>query len=318
MDIIDVAIIGGGPAGLTAAATLARQLHTAVVFDSKTYRNAKAKTMHMVPGWENKNPQEFRSVTKSDILSNYSTIQFVDVAVTKIDKENDARFKVEDADGKQWEFRKVLLAVGSSDMFPELEGYAELWGERLFHCLFCHGYEDKGASSAGVLVIFPDMVPTPIVQALSMNMAENAAQLSEAVSLYTNGNETLTTQLGSMVSSKFKIEARKIARLRKGSSTAIVEFEDGTQKEEKFLVHHPLTTVQGPFVGQLGISTTPGGDVQAEPSAFHQTNVRGVFAAGDCITPYKVIPGAISSGCNAAVAIAAELQAEKYGLPPMF
>lgn len=93
-DFIDVAVIGAGPAGLTAAATLARQLHTAVVFDSGSYRNSSATHMHMVPGWENKNPQEFRSSTRSDILSAYSSIQFADVAVTKIEKESDAHFTV--------------------------------------------------------------------------------------------------------------------------------------------------------------------------------------------------------------------------------
>ncbi|KAI0423892.1 FAD/NAD(P)-binding domain-containing protein [Xylaria sp. FL1042] len=314
MDFIDVAIIGGGPAGLTAAATLARQLHTAVVFDSKSYRNANASSMHMVPGWENKNPKEFRSVTRAEILSNYSTIQFADVEVTKIDKESDSHFQVSDVSGKQWNFRKVLLAVGSSDTFPDLEGYADLWTKRIFHCLFCHGYEDKGATSAGVLVVSPILIP-----ALAVHMAENAAQLSKTVSLYTDGNEDMASQLASVQSSQFKVEARKIKRLTasKTSNSVTVEFTDGTQKEEKFLVHNPLTSVKGPFVAQLGIALTPMGDVQADAPA-HQTSVRGVFAAGDCITPYKVIPGAISSGCNAAVAASTQLQAEKYGQPPMF
>ncbi|KAI0405020.1 hypothetical protein F4802DRAFT_615190 [Xylaria palmicola] len=317
METVDVAIIGGGPAGLTAAATLARQLHTAVVFDTKTYRNANATSMHMVPGWENKSPQEFRSTTRDDILSSYSTIQFSDVGVTKIDKQSDSLFKVSDTDGKEWNFRKVLLAVGSSDSFPDLEGYADLWTKRIFHCLFCHGYEDKGASSVGVLAVFPLLMP-----ALAMQMADNAAQLSENVTIYTSGNEELASQLSAAVQSsksKFTVEARKIKRLAAiGAKSVVVELVDGDQKEERFLAYHPLTTVQGPFVAQLGITLTPMGDIQADASAFHQTNIRGVFAAGDCITPYKVIPGAISSGCNAAVAVSTQLQAEKYRQPPMF
>ncbi|GAP91498.1 putative thioredoxin reductase [Rosellinia necatrix] len=313
-DFIDVAVIGGGPAGLTAAATLARQLHTAVVFDSKSYRNAKASHMHMVPGWENKNPQEFRSQAKSDILSTYSSIQFADVAVAKIEKKSDAHFVLWDADGKEWAFRKVILAVGSSDTFPAIEGYAELWTKRIFHCLFCHGYEDRGATSVGVLGVFP-VVIAPLV----IHMAENAAQLSDAVTIYTQGNEELTAQLGPVAGSKFKIEPREIKRLvdDRAAGSVTVEFADGTRKAERFLVHNPLTSVQGPFVAQLGIALTPMGDVQADAPA-HQTSVRGVFAAGDCITPYKVIPGAISSGCNAAVAASTQLQAEKYGQTPMF
>ncbi|KAI8955147.1 FAD/NAD(P)-binding domain-containing protein [Xylaria longipes] len=291
-DFIDVAIIGGGPAGLTAAATLARQLHTAV----------------------NKNPQEFHSSTKSDIISRYSSIRFVDIAVAKIEKKSDAHFTLLDADGKEWTFRKVILAVGSSDTYPDIEGYAELWTKRIFHCLFCYGYEDRGASSSGVLGVFPIVIP-----ALVIHMAENAAQLSDTVTLYTHGNEELTAQLQPVANSKFKIEARQIKRLVDNPNTGSVTVEhvDGTQKEEKFLVHNPLTSVQGPFVAQLGITLTPMGDINADAPA-HQTSVRGGFAAGDCITPYKVIPGAISSGCNAAVAASTQLQAEKYGQTPMF
>ncbi|KAI0198295.1 FAD/NAD(P)-binding domain-containing protein [Astrocystis sublimbata] len=317
-DFIDVAVIGGGPAGLTAAATLARQLHTAVVFDSKSYRNAKATNMHMVPGWENKDPKVFRATTKSDIVSTYLTIQFADVAVAKIEKKSDAHFTVVDASGKEWAFRKVILAVGSSDTFPDIQGYAELWTKKIFHCLFCKGYEERGGSSVGVLAVFP-VVITPLV----IHMAENAAQLGETVTIYTQGNEELTAQLQPVTSSsanfKTKIESRQIKRLVDNASagSVTVEFIDGTTKEEKFLVHNPLTSVQGPFVDQLGISLSPMGDINADAPA-HQTSVRGVFAAGDCITPYKVIPGAISSGCNAAVAASTQLQAEKYGQTPMF
>ncbi|KAI3318113.1 FAD/NAD(P)-binding domain-containing protein [Xylariaceae sp. AK1471] len=313
-DFIDVAVIGGGPAGLTAAATLARQLHTAVVFDSQSYRNAKASHIHMVPGWENKNPQEFRSKTRADIISTYSTIQFADVAVGKVEKKSDSHFTVWDANGKEWTFRKVILAVGSSDTYPDIEGHAELWAKRIFHCLFCKGYEERGAPSVGVLAVFPVVIP-----ALAVHMAENAAELSEAVTLYTQGNEDFTAQLKPVANGKFKIEPRRIKRLidNEASSSVTVEFTDGSHKEEKFLVHNPVTSVQGPFVKQLGITLTPMGDIQAEAPA-HQTSVRGVFAAGDCITPYKVIPGAIFSGCNAAVATSTQLQAEKYGQEPMF
>lgn len=51
---------------------------------------------------------------------------------------------------------------------------------------------------------------------------------------------------------------------------------------------------------------------------MYQTSVRGIFAAGDSITPYKVVAGAISSGCNAAVGASTQLLVEKYRYHPMF
>jgi gliotoxin/aspirochlorine biosynthesis thioredoxin reductase len=179
-----------------------------------------------------------------------------------------------------------------------------------YHCLFCKGYEDRGPGSSGVLAI------SPTVPALAAHMAQNAAQLSETVTIYTNADEAVKAELDPMISvlskSKFIIDTRKINRLTaKDESSVSVEFEDGSTKEERFLVHNPLTSPQGPFVGQLGLEVTAMGDIKADPP-FFATNVQGVYAVGDCSTPYKVIPSAISSGCNAAVAAAAEVQAAKY------
>lgn len=152
-------------------------------------------------------------------------------------------------------------------------------------------------------------------------MAQNAAQLTNEVTLYTNGDDAVLSELKPMVSgldqSKFKIETRKIKRLLTDETEAsvTVQLEDGTNKLEKFLVHNPQTIAQGPFVAQLGLATTPGGDIQAD-GPFYQTSVPGVYAVGDCSTPYKVTPSSITSGCNAAVAAAAEIQAAKYAQPP--
>lgn len=324
MAFYDVVIIGGGPAGLTAAATLARQLHTAVVFDSNKYRNSMSKEMHMVPSLEGKDPVEFRREAREGILSRYSTVEFQDVAVSKVQKKGDAHFVTTDAAGKTWRSRKLLLAIGSTDVFPRIEGFDALWGTRIFHCLFCKGYEDKGAASAGVLAVAPVALPTDMLVMLAVHAAANAAQLAKSVTLYANGDKSLAAGLKAAARKQagWTVEPRKIKRLvaaaaeegegQAGDDSVVVEFEDGSSRKEKFLVNQPLTVPGGPFVGQLGLATSPLGDIQVDPS-FHQTSVRGVFAAGDCMTPNKVVPTAIASGSNAAVGASTQLQSEKYG-----
>jgi thioredoxin reductase len=131
MASIDVAIIGGGPAGLTAAATLARQLHTVVVFDGGNYRNDGTYHVHTVPGWDHKHPQEFRQTSRKQIEENYETVQFVDVTVTSADKKGDSSFHITDDKGKLWEVKKVLLAIGSSDVLPDVKGYEALWKKKM-------------------------------------------------------------------------------------------------------------------------------------------------------------------------------------------
>jgi thioredoxin reductase len=131
MTSLDVAIIGGGPAGLTAAATLARQLHTVVVFDGGIYRNEGSYHLHMVPGWDHKDPKEFRQTSRKQIEENYETIQFAEVAVISVEKKSDSSFLVIDDKGKKWEVKKLILAIGSSDVLPEVKGYAELWKKKM-------------------------------------------------------------------------------------------------------------------------------------------------------------------------------------------
>lgn len=186
-----------------------------------------------------------------------------------------------------------------------------MWIWNSFHCLFCHGYEDRGATSSGVLAV------APVGAAIAVHLAQNAAQLTDQATIYTNSNDDLTAELKPLVStlveSKFKIDTRKIKRLLPNDrfKSVLVEFVDGSSKEEKFLVHNPETSPQGPFADQLGLATTASGDIQTD-GPFWQTNVAGVFAVGDCSTPYKAIPSAISSGCNAAVMASAEIQAVKF------
>lgn len=139
---LDVLIIGSGPAGLSVATGLARQLYTAVVFDSGVYRNERAKEMHNFVTWDHRNPAEFRKKARDDVLARYQTIQFVDKKIETVQKTPEGYFQAIDASGQVWRGRRLVLATGVRDLIPDIDGYDECWGRgmyvyRVLRELFC-------------------------------------------------------------------------------------------------------------------------------------------------------------------------------------
>lgn len=277
--------------------------------------------MHNVLTWEHRDSSEFRSAARKDLLAHYDTIFFEDdVTISSIEKielkEGKSVFKAVDGKTeKEYWGRKVVLCTGITDLMPEIEGYEECWVKGIFHCLFCHGYEDRGAASAGLLAI-DDCSPASI----ALHMARYANRLAEKVTVYTNGNEAVTTAITTLFgglepSSKsaknITVEKRKIVRLRKLEKGAEVqvELEGGERKVEGFFVHKPKGRVNGAFVEKLGLELTEGGDFKVTPP-FNETSVKGVFAAGDCAGPMKAAALAAASGGVVVVGVTAQLHAE--------
>jgi thioredoxin reductase len=323
--VVDVLVLGGGPAGLAAALCLARLLHTAVVFDSGLYRNALAKHMHTVPAWDHADPAEFRAAARKNILARYTTVQFQDVEIKKITRlpsePQAGLFEAADANGKIWLGRKVVLATGVRDVFPAIPGYETNWGRTIFHCLFCHGYEERGGESSGILAVEDMAQVMP-----SIHVSRMALRLSKRVNIYTNGNGTLSEELkvAAKKNSNISIDNRAITRLEKGeeNTDVIIHFADNTSVTESFIAHKARNEPIGPFADQLGLQVGPAGDyvtagVFLEAIGNDGQAVRGVFIGGDASQGMlKTVSNAMVTGGLAAVGaisqLAVDFEEEEY------
>ena len=146
-----------------------------------------------------------------------------------------------------------------------------------------------------------------------------ARRLTDKMTIYTNCAEdlahTLTDQLTNDKggrSGAVTVDNRRLVRLERGMghpSEIVITFSDGSTETQGFLVHQPQTTVSGPFAKQLSLELTPTGDIKTTPP-FNETSMAGVFAAGDCAVPVKVVPQALAMGGLTAGGISFQLGAE--------
>jgi thioredoxin reductase len=301
--LADVLVIGGSHAGMSAALTLYRARHTTIIFDNAKPRNKYSTQVRLTPTWEHQATDKVREASRKELLeAGYTT--FVNAEALTVDYTTNGLFQVTDDNGVKWLGRKVLLATGTRDKFPSVSGYADLYGRGIFPCMFQFGHELTGAPSAGLLAM--DGLANPIQ---AMILAADGHKFSDKMVIYTNGSEALAHELTERLAASpgMSVDDRKITRLSRGKDEGIiVEFEDGTQKEEAFIVHRPLTELDRRFVDQLGLSLGKMGEIEAAPP-FFKTSVPGVYAAGDCATPMKTILTAMNMGAYAGCGLSREL-----------
>ena len=123
---VDILIIGGGFAGLSAASSIVRQAHSIAILDSGKYRNEASQHMHTMPTWDHRNPEGFRAGAKKE-FERYGCVEIANVAVRSIKKTDQGLFEATAEIGQVWTGRKLILATGVEDIYPDIEGYAECW-----------------------------------------------------------------------------------------------------------------------------------------------------------------------------------------------
>lgn len=174
-----------------------------------------------------------------------------------------------------------------------------------FHCLFCHGFEERGAPSVGVLAVGA----TGSLQ-LAEHLARLAHNLADAVTIYTNGDETLTEQIRPAIERDpwLSVDPRPIRRLQKTDGVpVIVELQDGATKEEGFLVHGTKVAPSLDFEHNLDLELSAQGTEFKTTPPFNECTTRGVFAAGDCGNVLKAASVSIGHGAITAAGVVTQL-----------
>ncbi|OXM84783.1 NAD(P)/FAD-dependent oxidoreductase [Paenibacillus rigui] len=296
----DCAIVGGGPAGLNAALVLGRARRSVALFDNNQPRNAVTHASHGFITRDGIQPAEFRRIAYEEVLR-YPSVRHWPAEVTDI-RRTDHGFTLCTPSGELVQARKLILAAGLKEVFPEIEGLRDFYGKSLFNCPFCDGWELRDQP----LAVVSDNPGVFHKTKLLLNWSRDLV-------VCTNGHDILTAE------QREQLAARSI-RIVDTPVTAFsgregllerVHFADGTHIERSGGFIDPAQLPKACFDEALGYQTANNGGIVTD--AMGRTTAAGVYAAGDSayVMPSQLIFAA-ASGSKAAMAVLGDLTEEAW------
>lgn len=295
----DVVIVGGGPAGLSAALALGRARKRVLLCDSGPRRNAAAEEIHNFVTRDGTPPNEFRRIGREQ-LGRYPNVEARDAFVASIAGTRGA-FRV--ALGSETvEARRVLLCTGMIDEVPPIEGFSRHWGHAVFQCPYCHGWEARDRRW-GYLVLPPSA-------SHFLPFALQARGWTRDLVVFTSGAvEVPADARAALDVAGIRLETAPVARLvGQGDRLEAIELADGTAVRCDVLFAHPAQR-QVELVRTLGVALDDDGYVKVDPMK-RETSVPGVYAAGDLTTRMQGAILAAASATQTAAMINVELSME--------
>ena len=219
----DCVVVGGGAAGLSAALVLGRARRRTLVIDAGGQSNKVAHGIGGLLGNDGTPPAEFYALGRRE-LKKYPSVEVLDGTVVSgaVSDHESHRFTLTLADGSTVTTRRVMLTTGMDYRYPDVPGVAERWGDSVFHCPFCHGWEVQDRALAVL-----DNGATGVHRAVLLST------WSDNVTLLTNGPADLDDeQTEQLRGAGVVVDEREVAGLV-GPGTALesVTFVDGTSRD---------------------------------------------------------------------------------------
>ncbi|MFS8136606.1 MAG: NAD(P)/FAD-dependent oxidoreductase [Thermomonas sp.] len=286
--LLDCLIVGGGPAGLTAATYLARFHRAFVLVDAGKSRARWIPESHNCPGF----PFGVAGTALLDKLRKQAETYGARIESGRIGKlEQDGEtFVATSDDGRRWRARHVLLATGIVDVMPAMQGLqAGIERHAVRLCAVCDGYE---ASDDRIAVLAP---------------ADEAIRHGLFLRTFSRQVTAIRSEPGE--------PSAACARLAEEAGIALLEVATALRCDETACevdigeTCHRFDTLY-PVLGsdaQSALASSLGAKVDANQEllvdAHNQTSVTGLYAIGDVVSALNQISVAVGHAAIAATAI---------------
>jgi thioredoxin reductase len=298
----DAAIVGAGPAGLSAAIVLGRSRRRVVVFDHGKPRNFAAKEVHCYLGLDGIAPSLLRQQGRKEARA-YG-VEFVDaeVVAAKCNAENDGELGCIQLFTSDHEYsaKVVLLATGIVDDLPDIPGLREFYGQSVHHCPYCDGWEHRDQC----LAAFGDATS-------ATKLASSLRNWSEQVTACTNGEALSESQRQSLEALGIGHRVERIIRLTgQDGQLAEIHFDSGPPLRCDALFFSADKGQRSSLPEMLGCKKNDKGLM--ETGKKQATDVCGVYLAGDADGDVQFAIVAAAEGAIAATAMHAALQEHEH------
>jgi thioredoxin reductase len=293
--VFDVIIIGGGPAGLSAALVLARCRRRVLLCDAGQPRNARSSALHGFLSRDCIPPLELLRLGREELLP-YG-VEPRNATVTGLAHTGDF-FEATLDDHQTERARMALIATGVRDHLPEIPGLQECYGVTVHHCPYCDGWEHR------------DQVVAVIGRGTSgAGLALSLKTWTSRVVLCTNGTRMLRPrdrqQLGEQ---GIEVHTSRIVRVEHdGPRVRALVFADGASTRCEGVFFSERQSQQCELAARLGCEMNRGGAVKT--GDLGQTHIPGLYVVGDASRDVQFAIVAAAEGAKAAVAINKALQA---------
>ena len=291
----EVAVVGGGPAGLSAALYTTRLGHDTVVIDRGGGRAAMMLDTHNVIGvTEDVSGNEFLG-TATEQVTEYGGSVVRDL-VTEVDQQPDGRFRLS---GNSTEViaDRVVLGVGFSDERPEPP--LPRTGKGLHYCLHCDAYM---------------FIDEPVYVMGTTNAAAYVAMImlnfTDEVDILTRGGSIEWSDETQKLVDAPPVDVidEDIVGMNTGEDGWLesFEFEDGSVREYRGGFAMYGSNYNTELAETLGCELNDDGTIVVDDHG--RTSVEGVYAVGDLTPGHNQVPVAMGKGAKAGLAIHKELR----------
>jgi len=318
----DVVVVGGGPAGLSAALVLGRCRRSVLVVDDGQPRNASSPALHGFLSRDGIPPLELLRLGRAE-LDPYGVHFHHGRATAAHPKDGDGPeakgspagagggnkrrrsggFRVTLETGDVVHCRRLLLTTGIRDILPEIEGMLRYYGRGVYHCPYCDGWEVRDQR----LVAFGRPKG-------ATGLALHLLSWSSDVVVCTNGELATPAQRARLERNGVALIETPIAQLQGGEGPEGrlegLVFQDGRPPLPADALFLSVPKVQHSTLPEaLGCEVDDTGHIRVR-GAQH-TRVRGLYMAGDGVRDVHFAIVAAAQGARAAVAIQEDLEKEE-------